>query len=332
MSGAVEKYCTQNDCYKRGARLKSVSYLIVHSPAVYPHIIRVLSGSGGGWFKRWNKPGVEKLVHGFIDDTGVYEFAPPTLACWHIGNSWGNANTLGYELCELDTKAEFEKMWRNAVGHYAALCKKYGLTADKVIGHQEAHKKGIASNHGDPEPYFKRFGKSMNQFRADVKAAMSGQDAGTGSKPTATAGAAKVYAPWAYAKVAGLTKADPTLNVRSGPGTSYGVLRKLANGNEVDVVELYTNGWAKVSIVGQQGYVSADYLTIQERQSAKQTVTVVDCKELNVRRTPNGVSLGTVKAGTVLEVTGSGKDPDGDTWMQIRCGSLAGFVWPKYVR
>lgn len=327
-----ERYCTKNDCYKNGARLKSVSYLIVHSPAVYPTIIRAESGSGGGWYTRWNKPGVEKLVHGFIDDTGVYEFAPQTLACWHIGNSWGNANTLGYELCELDTKAEFEKMWQNAVSHYAALCKKYGLTADKVIGHQEAHKKGIASNHGDPEPYFKRFGKSMDAFRAEVRQAMSGQSSGTDSRPVETTGAAKIYNPWAYAKVTGLTKSDPTLNVRSGPGISYDVLRKLANGNEVDVIELCENGWAKVNIVGQHGYVSADYLIIQERQAEKQTVTVVNCSMLNVRKTPNGAAVGAVKAGTVLDVIGSGKDSDGDTWTQVRSGNLTGYVWPKYIK
>lgn len=166
-------YCTNNDCYKNNAKLKSVSYLIVHSPAVYPTIVRVESGSGGGWYKRWNKPGVEKLVHGFIDDTGVYEFAPATMACWHVGNSWGNANCIGYELCELDTKAEFDKVWKNAINHYATLCKKYGLSADKVVGHEEAHDKGFASNHGDPDPYFKRFGKNMKKFREEVAAILA---------------------------------------------------------------------------------------------------------------------------------------------------------------
>jgi N-acetylmuramoyl-L-alanine amidase CwlA len=168
-------YCTKNDCYKRGGKIRNVEYLIVHSPAVYPTVIRAVDGANN-WYKRWNKSGVEKLAHGFIDDTGIYNFAPYTLACWHIGDSWGNANCIGYELCELDTKAEFEKVWNNAVNHYAALCKKYGLTADKVVGHCEAHDKGFASNHSDPEPYFQRFGKSMKDFRADVKSAMNGKD------------------------------------------------------------------------------------------------------------------------------------------------------------
>ena len=66
---------------------------------------------------------------------------------------------------------------------------------------------------------------------------------------------------------------------------------------------------------------------------AKKTVTVTGCTALNVRTAPNGpVIAGTVKAGTVLEVTGSGKDSDGDVWLQVRDGNLAGYVWPKYTR
>ena len=33
-------YCTKNDCYLAGQKLAGVDYLIVHSPAVYPTVIR----------------------------------------------------------------------------------------------------------------------------------------------------------------------------------------------------------------------------------------------------------------------------------------------------
>ena len=330
---AEKCYCTQNDCYKEGKKLDSVSYLIVHTPAVYPTIIRALSGSGGGWKKRWDKPGVEKLVHGFIDDTGVYEFAPPDMACWHIGDSWGNKNCIGYELCELETAEEFKKVWENAASHYAALCGKYDLPPERVIGHFEAHEKGFASDHSDPEPYFARFGKTMKDFRAEVSArmsagsgALSGAEGGTGSP-----GAAKAYAPWAYARVTNLTADDPLLNVRSGPGVEHGVIRQLAQGNEVDVIEEYKNGWAKINIIGQKGYVNARYLNITDRGSSVQTATVVNCTALNVRKTPNGAVSATIHKGDVVQITGSGKDSDGDTWTKIQCGNISGYVWPKYL-
>ena len=321
-------YCMQNDCYKEGKKLDSVAYLIVHTPAVYPTIIRALSGSGGGWKKRWDKPGVEKLVHGFIDDTGVYEFAPHTMACWHIGDSWGNKNCIGYELCELETVEEFQKVWKNAVAHYADLCRQFGLGADRVIGHCEAHAKGFASNHSDPEPYFARFGKTMKDFRAEVQARLSG---GASSGGQASGKIKKTYDPWAYARVTNLTADDPLLNVRSGPGVEHGVIRQLAQGNEVDVIEEYKNGWAKINIVGQHGYVNAHYLEITDRGSSVQTATVVNCSALNVRKTPNGAVSATIHKGDTVQIIGSGKDSDGDTWTKIQCGKIFGFVWPKYI-
>lgn len=321
------KYCTENDCYKQNGKLSSVSYLIVHSPAVYPVIIRALSGSGGGWFKRWNKPGVEKLVHGFIDDTGVYEFAPQTMSCWHVGNSWGNKNTIGYEFCELESKADFNKLWDHAVTHYAGLCKKYNLTPDHILGHQEAHKKGIASNHGDPDPYFKRFGKSMVKFRAEVKAAMEGKT----PEPSDGVRVTKTYSPWVYARVSGLPANDPILNVRSGPGVTFPVVRQLRSGNEVDVMAEYENGWSKINIVGTTGYVNKNYLSIKKVPSTVPTMHVVNCSALYVRETPNGTAVGVLKGGLAVEVIGEGKDSDGDVWKKVRSGVIEGYVWPKYL-
>lgn len=143
----------------------------------------------------------------------------------------------------------------------------------------------------------------------------------------------KSYNPYAYAQVKGLTKNDPYLNVRKGPSVNYGIVRQLANGNEVDVMEVYTNGWAKINVVGVVGYVNAVYLKISERAEPKRVVTVVGCSELNVRKTPNGETVVCkVKVGTGLEAVGSGKDSDGDTWTKVRIGDVVGYVWPRYIR
>ncbi|EOS71620.1 hypothetical protein C818_00423 [Lachnospiraceae bacterium MD308] len=50
-----------------------------------------------------------------------------------------------------------------------------------VISHSEGHRRGIASNHGDVEHIWKRFGLSMGQFRKDIRAAMNGSGVGSGS-------------------------------------------------------------------------------------------------------------------------------------------------------
>ncbi len=67
-------------------------------------------------------------------------------------------------------------------------------------------------------------------------------------------------------------------------------------------------------------------------QAESRNAVVTGCSSLNVRRTPNGSVLGTVKGGSALKITGTGKDSDGDVWYKVTAGSLSGYVWPKYVR
>lgn len=50
-----------------------------------------------------------------------------------------------------------------------------------------------------------------------------------------------------------------TVNVRSGPSTSHGVVTKLSAGTIVDLIEL-KDGWYAISYNGQTGYISADYV------------------------------------------------------------------------
>ncbi len=50
------------------------------------------------------------------------------------------------------------------------LCKLYGLTEKDVLCHCEGHDRGIASNHGDVMHWFPKHGKTMDDFRAAVKA------------------------------------------------------------------------------------------------------------------------------------------------------------------
>lgn len=63
-----------------------------------------------------------------------------------------------------------------------------------------------------------------------------------------------------YADTYGTVDADGDgLNVRSGPGTSYGKIGWLADGSSVTIL-LTTNGWHKINYGTGTGYVSADYV------------------------------------------------------------------------
>ena len=70
--------------------------------------------------------------------------------------------------------------YKCAVELFAYLCQHFHLDplADGVIiSHSEGCKRGIASNHGDVEHLWSKFGLSMGQFRKDIKAAMEGSTA-----------------------------------------------------------------------------------------------------------------------------------------------------------
>ncbi len=51
-----------------------------------------------------------------------------------------------------------------------------------------------------------------------------------------------------------------SLNVRTGPGTSYNVIDTLYRGELVEVTECVSNGWCRIEHSGPDGWVSARYL------------------------------------------------------------------------
>jgi N-acetylmuramoyl-L-alanine amidase len=75
---------------------------------------------------------------------------------WHAGGS-ANNSYIGFEMCEdgLDDKAYLASVYELAAQLCAWLCATYGIDVKNVIGHYEAHARGMASNHGDPRNWFK---------------------------------------------------------------------------------------------------------------------------------------------------------------------------------
>ena len=71
--------------------------------------------------------------------------------------------------------------YHTAVELFAALCKQYGLDPAQdgvIIGHAEGHRRGVASNHADPELLWRTYdmGYTMDGFRADVAEAMAAKN------------------------------------------------------------------------------------------------------------------------------------------------------------
>ena len=96
-----------------------------------------------------------------------------------------------------------------------------------------------------------------------------------------------------------------TLNVRTGPSTSYSKASyQLTSGELVEVVSV-ANGWAQLS---DGNYVSAQYLMeVTTSDDGSATTMYVTCRTLNVRTGPSTSysKVGTLSRGTSVEVVGT---------------------------
>lgn len=66
---------------------------------------------------------------------------------------------------------------------------------------------------------------------------------------------------------AGPAKATTSVNVRTGPGTNFKVVDRLGANEVVDATECYKNSWCYVKHEGDNGWVSAKYLTAVQSQA-----------------------------------------------------------------
>lgn len=185
----VQSILTDNDCYKV-KKQNQLKGLMLHS-------VGCAQPSAESFVNRWNKSGVKKAVHAFIDgNTGiVYQTLPWEHRGWHCGAS-GNNTHIGVEMCEpgcieytggasfvcYDRDKALEVVKRtydSAVELFAALCRKYNLDPLKdgvILSHSEGHVKGIASGHADTEHLWNglQSGYTMDGFRQDVNIVLQG--------------------------------------------------------------------------------------------------------------------------------------------------------------
>ena len=189
----VESILTKNPCYTAGRKI-TVKGLMLHS-------VGCPQPSAQVFVRNWNKASYDRAcVHCFIDgnDGTVYQTLPWDHRGWHCGASANNTH-IGVEMCEpacikytggatftcsdlTAARAVARTTYQAAVELFAMLCQKFSLDPmgdGVIVSHKEGCKRGIASNHGDPEHLWTQLGLpyTMDTFRAAVKAAMGGETA-----------------------------------------------------------------------------------------------------------------------------------------------------------
>ena len=281
----VQKFLTKNDCYKTGKTIKPKGFMLHSTGANNPNVRRYVSDNGELLGKNtnsndWNRSGIEKCVHGFIgkDKDGniiTVQTLPWTMRGWHGGGK-SNDTHIGVEICEDNLKdAEyFNKVYKEAVELVVMLAKEYKweINENTVICHCEGYKKGIASNHGDVMHWFPKHGKSMDTFRADVKAMLEAPE----EKKEEATYTVKVTA--------------DSLNVRSGPGTNYKVVTTVKKNQVYTIVET-SNNWGKLK--SGAGWICLDYTKKNATTTTATTTTV---------KTPVPYTMMTVTAKNGLSV------------------------------
>lgn len=123
------------------------------------------------------------------------------------------------------------------------------------------------------------------------------------------------------------------LNVRSGAGTGHNVISKVKSGQVLQVIG-QENGWFKVSVNGQTGYVSGDFVTTGGNKGTTTTVQqgtgtyTVNVSSLNVRTGPSAshTVLGSVNKGKTVQVVGEVQD-----WFKINFNGGTGYVSKDFV-
>ncbi len=184
----IRHYLKKNRCYIAGAKIKPNGSLVHSTGCNNKNVTRYVDDESLGKVSsnHWNSSSktLSKCVHAVIGwseklkKVVVVETLPYDMRSWGCGSgSKGsyNGSKIQFEICEgsATDKTYFEEAYNTAVEYCAYLCKKYGWTAKNITSHVEAHAKGYASNHGDPVSYFKKFGKTMDQFRKDVTSCLA---------------------------------------------------------------------------------------------------------------------------------------------------------------
>ncbi|MCD8355943.1 MAG: N-acetylmuramoyl-L-alanine amidase [Clostridia bacterium] len=234
---------------------KSLSYGSTRSASAIKYIILHYTGNktdtakGNANYFGLNGSNTRKAgAHYFVDDTTVYQSIPDTRIAWAVGGSkysdckstgggtmYGtitNSNSISIEMCSKNG-AITDATIANAVVLTKTLMTKYSIPASRVYRHFDVNGKSCPGWTG-------WIGKKNYSKWTAFKSKLT--------EITVTA----------LTKTVTVVSDDGTLNVRSGPGTSYSVIGSLSSGQTAEVVGVSGN-WYKIKYDSDYGYISSVY-------------------------------------------------------------------------
>ena len=134
----------------------------------------------------------------------------------------------------------------------------------------------------------------------------------------------------AYAATVTYKVTASKLNVRSGAGTTYGIIGSVVKGQTLSVMSK-SGSWYKINYNGRTGYVSSDYVQASGTTTppAESTTYTVTASTLNVRSGAGTsyASIGSVTKGQKLSVVSKS-----GSWYKINYNGRTGYVSSDYVQ
>lgn len=287
-------FFTNSKCYKANIRQQPKGIQVHSTGATNSYLKRYVGPDDGLLGKNeynntHNNPNGTVCANAYIgrlnDGTpAIYQTLPWDMRCWLSANGdKGNANNLGYigfEICEDNRKNRdyFEQVVMGlSVNLVAYLCKKFNIPIDKVRDHQELHKMGIASNHGDITWWLDNFQISMNSYRSAVLQAMAEgvqvtyvangkiievdgdkEEEGEGGSETAMNGI--VFA-----------ENGKPVNLRREPATSTPALTRVNVGETVEILgESDDKKWYRVKYKSIIGYMMKEFVHKEDNRTQQE--------------------------------------------------------------
>ena len=136
----------------------------------------------------------------------------------------------------------------------------------------------------------------------------------------------------AYASNIGTVTAS-SLNVRSGPSTSYTIVTTVKKNDKVNILQS-SNGWYKIETAsGKQGWASSSYISISDSNTnnninTSSNIAIVNTDGLNFRNGA-GTSYSIIKVlnkGEKVEVIS-----ESNGWSKVKHDSRLGYVASQYI-
>ena len=118
-----------------------------------------------------------------------------------------------------------------------------------------------------------------------------------------------------------------SVNVRTGPSTSYKSIMKLNKGNRVEYISNSGN-WSKIKYNGKEGYISNNYIKPVSTTSTYNDIRIITGNSVNFRKGP-GTNYSVIKSfskGTQVNFISQENN-----WIKVNYNGTVGYVFSQYV-